>query len=72
MSFNSDISKQAHEVIFSCKRSIASHPPLTFNNIPVAETNNQKHLGIQLDKKLNFKEHLNKVELKVNKTISII
>ena len=55
MSFNPDISKQAHEVIFSCKRSVSSHPPLTFNNIPVARTNSQKHLGMQFDKKLNSK-----------------
>ena len=61
MSFNQDISKQAHEVIFSCKRSIASHPPLTFNSIPVAQTNTQKHLGMQLDKKLNFEEHLTRL-----------
>ena len=39
MSFNPDISKQAHEVISSCKRSIEFYPPLTFNNIPVAQTN---------------------------------
>ena len=62
MSFNPDISKQAHEVIFSRKRSVSSHPPLTFNNIPVAQTNSQKHLGMQLDKKLNFEEHLKKFE----------
>ena len=55
-----DVSKQVHEVIFSCKRSIASRSPLTFNNIPVAQTNSQKHMGIQFDKKLNF-EHLNEV-----------
>ena len=54
MSFNPYISKQAHEVIFSHKMSITSHPLLTFNNIPVAETNSQKHLGMQLDNKLNF------------------
>ena len=42
MSFNPDISKQAHEVIFSRKRSVITHPPLTFNNIPVAQTNSQK------------------------------
>ena len=72
MSFNPDISKQAHEVLFSRKRSIVSHPPLTFNNIPVALTNSQKHLGMQLDSKLNFEEHLSKVESKVNKTIGII
>ena len=72
MSFNPDISKQAHEVIFSCKRSLVSHPSLTFNNIPVAQTSSQKHLGMHLDKKLNFEEHLSKVETKVNKTIGII
>ena len=72
MSFNPDISKQAHEVIFSRKRSIVTHPPLNFNNIPVAQTNSQTHLGMQLDRKLNFEEHLSKVESKVNKTIGII
>ena len=72
MGFNLDISKQAHEVIFSRKRSVSSHPPLTFNNIPVARTNSQKHLGMQLDKKLNFEEQLKKVESNVNKTIGII
>ena len=50
--------KQAHEVIFSRKSSVSSHPPLTFNNIPVVRTNSQKHLGMQLDKKLNFEEQL--------------
>ena len=72
MSFNPDISKQAHEVIFSRKNLLTFHPPLTFNSIPVAQTNCQKHLGMQLDKKLNFDEHLSKVESKVNKTIGII
>ena len=70
MNFNPDISKQAHEVTFSHKRSISSHPPLPFNNIPVAQTNSQKHLGMQLGKKLNFEEHLNKVESKVKKTVT--
>ena len=66
MSFIPDISKQAHKVIFFRKRYIASHPPLTFNGIPVAQTNSQKHLGMQFDKKLNFEEHLIKIESKVN------
>ena len=55
MSFNPDIFMQAQEIIFSHKRSVSSHSPLTFNNIPVAQTNSQKRLGMQLDKKLNFK-----------------
>ena len=60
------------QLFFSCKRSVSSHLPLTINNIPVAQTNPQKHLGMQLDKKLNFEVHLKKVESKVNKTIGII
>ena len=71
MSFNPDIYKQAQKVIFSHKRYLASYPPLTFNNKPIAQTNSQKHFGMQLDKKLNFEEHLTKVESKVNKTIGI-
>ena len=67
-----DISKQAHEVVFSRKKSISSHPPLTLNNAPVPQTNSQKPSRMQLNKKLNFEEHLNKVESKVNKTIGII
>ena len=72
MGFNPDIYKQAHEVIFFRKRSVAPHPPLTFNNIPVAQANFQKHLGMQLDKELSFEEYLSKIEPKVNKTIDII
>ena len=68
MSFNPDISEQAHEGIFPPKSSAAFHFPLTFNNISVAKTSPQK----QLDQKLNFEEHLNKVKSKVNETISII
>ena len=33
MSFNPNISKQAHEVIFSRKTKIVNHPNLLFNNI---------------------------------------
>ena len=72
MSFDPDISKQAHEVIFPRKRSVSSHPPLTFNNVPVAKTNSQKNLVMLIDKKLNFEEQLKKVESNVNKTIVII
>ena len=72
MSFNPDISKQSREVIFPRKRSIASHPPLIFINIRVAYTNCPKHLRMQLDKKLNFGDHLKKDESTINKTIKKI
>ena len=60
------------KLFFHEKNLLTFHPPLTFNSIPVAQTNCQKHLGMQLDKKLNFDEYLSKVESKVNKTIGII
>ena len=48
MSFNPDVSKQAHEIIFFRKGSIVSCPRLNINNIPVAQANSQKHLGCSL------------------------
>ena len=34
--FNPDPTKQAHEVIFSCKEKEKYHPPLVFNNTSVS------------------------------------
>ena len=58
MSFNPDHDKQAQEVIFSQKIKSNIHPPPVFNNNGVSEANSQKHLGITLDFKLTFEEHL--------------
>ena len=69
MSFNPDVNKQAQEVIFSRKIKINVHPLLVFNNNIVSQANSQKHLGITLDFKLTFGEHLLNVFKKVNKTI---
>ena len=52
-----DRSKQAQEVIFSRKTLIQLHPVLTFDN-SLIKTTHHKHLGLILDEKLNFKEHL--------------
>ena len=54
MSFNPDISKQAPEITFSKRNIDISHPPLYFNKTPVVVCSCQKHLGVFLDKKLNF------------------
>ena len=72
MSFNTDRSKQAQEVIFSRKTSIQSHPVLTFDNIPVTKTTHHKHLGLILDEKLNFKEHLKENISKAYKGIAVL
>ena len=34
MSFNPDLSKQAHEIVFSCKTYEISHSNVNFNNSP--------------------------------------
>ena len=72
MSFNPDPSKQAQEVIFSRKIKKPSHPDLIFNNNKVIQTPYQKHLGMFLDDKLNFGEHLKYIANKVNKSIGLL
>ena len=72
MSFNPDTSKQAQEVIFSCKIQKTCHPSIYFNNKLVKQVPSQKHLGLILDNKLNFQEHLKNVLNKVAKTIGLL
>ena len=72
MSFNPDPSKQTQEIIFRRKTKKISHPSLLFNNSIVSETPYQKHLGIFLDARLTFEEHLTVITTKVNKTIGLL
>ena len=59
MSFNPDPSKQAQEVIFSSKRIKDHHLPLSFNDYnQINIVNSHKHLGLILDEKLTFSEHV--------------
>ena len=70
--FNPDISKQAVEVIFSNKNNIASPFPLTFNGIPVKQVIDTKHLGLILDSKLNFSNHMNEKLGKARSSIGVM
>ena len=72
MSFNPDKSKQAQVVIFSRKTQRVIHPPAGFNNMPVVRSSCQRHLGIYLDKKLNFSNHIKEKIPKANKGIGIL
>ena len=72
MTFNPDSSKQAQEIIFSRKLKEAIHPLLLFNNNNVSQVNFQTHLGVILDVKLTFEEHLKNVFNKTNKTIGLL
>jgi len=72
MEFNPDPSKQATEVLFSCKKSSPNHPQLIFNGTAVANVNEQKHLGLILDSRLSFEKHLNEKIIKAKRNLGII
>ena len=72
MSFNPDPNKQAVEVTFSKKRSPVNHPPIFFNEVPVKNVQEQKHLGIILDSKLSFASHIKAVISKSRQGIGML
>ena len=54
MVFNPDPTKQANEVLFSCKKTPQIHPDIFFGGTVVTQVNEQKHLGLVLEKKPIF------------------
>ena len=62
----------SQEVTFSRKVTKTNYPALIFNENPVHQVALQKHLGMLLDCKLNFEEHLKIIFNKVNKTIALL
>ena len=72
MEFNPDPTKQATEVLFSCKKVSPIHPQLFFNGTVVKKVNEHKHLGLILDSGLSFKKHLDEKIIKAKKYIGII
>ena len=72
MSFNPDPNKQAQEVISSRKLNKPNHPSLNFNNKVAIQSTTHKHLGMILDTKLNFQEHLKDKLSKISKTIGLL
>ena len=71
MLFNPDVTKQAQEEIFSHKSNKTDHPVVYFNEAPVTKASFQKHLGIYLDEKLNFNNHIKEKIAKANNGIGI-
>ena len=72
MQFNPDPNKMAKEIIFSRKSKVHSYLPLTFNNNDVKKCPHQKHLGIILDSKLDFKINVDNKIKKCYKITGII
>ena len=58
LEFNPEPTKQATEILFSCKTSIPCHPQLIFNGSVVAKMNEQKHLGHILNSSLSFEKKI--------------
>ena len=63
---NPDPTKPAQKVLFSRKRKTQNHPTLSLNNIQAERVSSQKHLGLILDEKLNFKQHIESAIAKIN------
>ena len=57
--------KQAVEVTFSRKKTPTYNPPLFFNDVPVMEVDEYRHLGVVLDSGLTFSGH---IQSAINKT----
>ena len=72
MEFNPDPSKQATEVLFSCKKNRANHPRLIFNGSAVVKVNEQKHLRLILQPGLLFDKHLSEKITKAKRNIAIL
>ena len=72
MSFNPAPLKQAQEVIFSRERNKPHHSDIIFNGNPVKKSSYQKHLGMFLDSKLDFHQHIKGVYEKTSKSIGLI
>ena len=72
MEFNPDPTKQATEVLFSCKKSSPNHPQLILDGLAIAKVNDQKHLGLILDSRLSFEKHLNEKIMKSKKMLEYL
>ena len=72
MEFKPDPSKQANEVLFSCKKVSPIHPELKFNRTIVSKVSEHKHLGLILESNLSIDKHLNKKMIKAKKNVGIL
>ena len=57
--------------MFSRKSHSPKHPDIYFNSLIVEKVKIQKHLGLTLDEKLNFREYLKEIFAIVNKGIGM-
>ena len=72
MEFNPDPTKQATEVLLSCKKNSPGHPQLIFNGSVVVKVNEQKYLCLILESGLSFEKHFSVKIIKVKRNIGIL
>ena len=72
LSFNPDLTKQAVEIVFSNKKIKNRLEPLVFNGIPVKEVGETKHLGMILDSKLTFENHMTEKLAKARQGLGVM
>ena len=72
MLFDPDASKKSPRGCFLTQKNPSKHNDIYFNNMLLNKKNTQKHLGLYLDAKLNFSEHINEKIKKAVKAISAI
>ena len=58
MLFNPGLSKPAQDGLFSMKNQVLVHPIISLNSVQVERVSYQKHLGVILDEKMNFNQHI--------------
>ena len=69
MNLDPDASKQAQELVSIQKASSKPYPSLSFNDNPAHQVQLQKHLGLFLDPKLSFDEHIRCILIKTRRII---
>ena len=68
VSFNA----QKTKAITVSNRNTIDHPPLYFNNILIEEVQNHKHLGIIINKNLNWHNHVEYITTKALKRLDVL
>ena len=69
---NTEPTKQDQEIIFSKKKTVSIHLAVYFNNTLVNLTATHKHLGMIIDSKLSYENHLQSIFSRANKTIGLL
>ena len=70
--YSTTVSKHVEEVISSRKKTLSSHLLAFFNNLPIKRESSQKHLGLFLDERLPFLEHIHEKIKKITKSINLL